>query len=99
MKTMPSRLQFLAIAGLLLLPPTKLTAEPVNLNATEPVKFDDTLSIDAHGNGTLEIKTHLHAMQWRRWEVLTGNSPDLMLRDLKRRFASYDLDTDSFRLD
>jgi hypothetical protein len=75
-----------------------LAAAPFQL-AAEPVKVAATLRLDEHGDGTLEVQEHLAAIGWRIWEEVYGNHPDLILRNMKRQYASSQLDGTSYHLD
>lgn len=83
---------------LLLIPLAALVLQ-LRLGAAEPLKMDIIVRLDSYGDGTMEVQTRLSAMAWRQWEQVYGNHPDLILRNLKRQFASYDLDNDSYRLE
>jgi hypothetical protein len=40
--------------------------------------------VDDHGDGSFVASNHLAARDWRIWELVYGNHPDLILRNLKR---------------
>src|ERR1044071_5088852 len=65
----------------------------------DPLKTTTTLKVDQHGDGTLTVRFKLSAMDWRMWEENYSNHPDLVLRDLKRGSAAWDLESSSFRLE
>ena len=81
----------LAVAASVLLLHTSLMADPVKLEAV--------IHLDNHCDGMMEVKTHLDAPSWRQWELVYGNHPDLIFRNLRRQYASAEIVKSSYHLD
>jgi len=84
-------IQSLVVAAFVLLLQSRLIADPI--------KMDAIIHLDDHCDGTLEVKTHLDAPSWRVWELVYGNHPDLIFRNLKRQYAGSEIVKSSYHLD
>lgn len=54
----------------------------------DEIKNDLVTRLDAHGDASMEITFTLSASQWLKWKANVGDHPDLMKRDLIRRFST-----------
>jgi len=54
----------------------------------DEIRNDLVTKLDAHGDASIEITFALSASQWLKWKANVGDHPDLMKRDLIRRFST-----------
>jgi hypothetical protein len=54
----------------------------------DEIRNELVTKLDPHGDAAIEITFALSASQWLKWKANVGDHPDLMKRDLVRRFST-----------
>ena len=55
------------------------------------LQFDETVDVDALGNGTFLIHMEFNAQQFQVWQQKYGTNPSLLRRDFSKMLSAYDI--------
>ncbi len=55
------------------------------------LQFDETVNVDALGNGTFVIHMEFNAQQFQVWQQKYGTNPSLLRRDFSKMLSAYDI--------